>query len=137
MSALLVICIAITIGMIQKANYILKNYQKFNEYEVKLQFPRYAMNTKGNNSFFRVLLDINGTIKVVDTDNFSTKKGTDLMHKRVVGLYDEDRERFYIIKIIRDLDPSEAEWPEEYGYCEDLDDLENSENSENLEECDE
>lgn len=112
---LYVVCFIITSN---RANYILKNYHKFNAYEVNLQYPRNSLNPKRNEHFYRIVLDIEGEKKVVDTDGISFKKSMDLEHKKVIGLYDEEKERFYIIKVIGDVDIDDRVYPEDIDdFC--------------------
>ena len=84
-----------------KARYIVKNYKKFDVYEVKLDRVNNSFMYRGA-SYYTVEIVHNNLRKCVDTNPyFQTHFGIfhldDYNNQKVVGLYDPDNEEFYIV----------------------------------------
>ena len=86
-----------------KMRYLLKNYQKFSSHEVVLDKPSSSFVYKSS-IYYMVTVNDEGFPKKVDTNpyfsSFFTSKFTfeDFNNKKVVGLYDDTMDRFYIVK---------------------------------------
>lgn len=105
------------ISVLKRVKYLLKNYEKLNSYEVNLQYPRFSI-VNQQSMFFRVVTDVDGIKRIADTESIFSPKikknfAEKLVHKRVIGLFDEDKNRFYIIKITGEVNPEEREYPED------------------------
>lgn len=114
------------IGVFKRVKYLINNYGKLDQYEVNLQYPRRSiMNPQQQSLFFRVILDKDDTTKIADTEIIFSRKiakngAQELIHKRVTGLFDEDKNRFYIIKIIGEVGSDDREYPEDFEDEEDI-----------------
>ncbi len=86
-----------------KMRYLLKNYQKFNSYEVVLDkvSTSYAYRRA---IYYTVIVNDEGLSKKVDTNPYfsssllSKFSCEDYNNKKVVGLYDDKKNKFYIVK---------------------------------------
>ncbi|MCH5164320.1 MAG: hypothetical protein J1F36_04815 [Clostridiales bacterium] len=87
----------------RKMRYLLKNYQRFTSYEVVLDKPSSSFVYKSS-IYYTVTVNDEGFPKKVDTNpyfsSFLTSKFTfeDFNNKKVVGLYDDEMDIFYIVK---------------------------------------
>ena len=83
--------------------YLLKHYNKFNAYEVVLDNVSTSYWYRGN-IYYTVSIIDNGRRVGADTNPcfsnmvFSKFEPKDFNNKKVVGLYDSQMEKFYIIK---------------------------------------
>ena len=88
---------------LNKNRYLLNNYQNFNAYEVVLDRFSTSYAYRGAIYYTVNILD-NGVRKNVDTNPyfsnylFSKFIPQDYNNKKVIGLYDSHKEKFYIIK---------------------------------------
>lgn len=88
-----------------KMSYLLKNYNKFSSYEAVLDNFNMSYLYKGA-IYYSVKINIEGNYIVVDTNPyfsnslFSEISLRDLNNKKVVGLYDDKLNKFYVIKKI-------------------------------------
>lgn len=88
-----------------KNRYLLKNYKNFNLYEVVLDNVATSYSYKAS-IYYTVTINNNGKSKKVDTNPyfsssvFSKFSPEEYNNKKVIGLYDNNLEKFYIIKKI-------------------------------------
>ena len=88
-----------------KLRYLLKNYKRFYSYEAVLDNVSTPYWYRGA-VYYTVVINGNGLSKKVRTNpcfssQFLSKfKPEDFNNKKVVGLFDEETDRFYIIKIV-------------------------------------
>ena len=86
-----------------KIRYLLKNYQKFASDEVVLDRVSTSYVYRGA-IYYTVTVNCDGASKNVDTNpyfssHFASKFNCeDFNNKKVVGLYDEEKNKFYIVK---------------------------------------
>lgn len=86
-----------------KIRYLLNNYRSFNAYEVTLDTPSTSFMYKGA-IYYKVSFVDNELTKVVDTNPyfsdllFSKFSPSQFNNKKVIGLYDNNKNIFYIIK---------------------------------------
>ena len=88
-----------------KMIYLLKNYQRFDSYEVMLDnvSTSYAY---GGAVYYTVVVDVDGERRQVATNPyfssglFATFTLEDYNNKKVIGLYDRTKDKFYIVKKI-------------------------------------
>ncbi|MCH5160351.1 MAG: hypothetical protein J1F66_05880 [Clostridiales bacterium] len=91
-----------------KMRYLLKNYQKFNSYEVVLDNVTTSYWLRGA-VYYTVIINDNGLSKKARTNpyfssHFLSKYSLqDYNNKKVVGLFDEDMGKFYIVKKVDDI----------------------------------
>ena len=102
-SPLELILLSFSLYHYSKIRYLLKNYKKFNSYEVVLnQFSSSYLHRRS--VYFTVTINYNGlSVKVETNPCFSTYFVSrfsleDFINKKVVGLFDKDKGKFYIIK---------------------------------------
>ena len=90
---------------LNKNRYLLKNYQNFNAYEVVLDRFSTSYAYKGA-IYYTVNILGNGVRKNVDTNPyfsstiFSKFSPEEYNNKKVIGLYDDNLEKFYIVQKI-------------------------------------
>lgn len=88
-----------------KYRYLLKNYRNFNSYEVILDTVATSYSYKAS-IYYTVTINHNGKIKKVDTNPyfsstiFSKFSPEKYNNKKVIGLYDDNLEKFYIVQKI-------------------------------------
>ncbi len=88
----------------RKNQYLLKNYKNFSIYEVLLDNFATSIGYKSC-VYYKVKIDVFGCMKIVDTNPyfsdsiFSKFSPEDYNNKKVIGLYDEYKNKFYIIKL--------------------------------------
>ena len=88
-----------------KMRYLLKNYKRFNAYETVLDNVSTSYWYRGA-VYYTVMINDNGLYKRVRTNpcfssHFISKfSPEDFNNQKVVGLFDEETDRFYIIKKI-------------------------------------
>ena len=88
-----------------KYRYLLKNYRNFNSYEVILDTVATSYSYKAS-IYYTVTINHNGKTKKVDTNPyfsstvFSKFSPEEYNNKKVIGLYDDNLEKFYIVKKI-------------------------------------
>lgn len=86
---------------VHKNKYLLKNYKNFNTYEVFLDKLSTSFAYKG-----AIYYKVNVDGRQVDTNPYfsnmflSKFSPEDFNNKKVLGLYDEEMDKFYIIKLI-------------------------------------
>lgn len=86
-----------------KYKYLLKNYEKFDTYEVVLDTLSTSYAYKAS-IYYTVTFVYEGKTKRIDTNPyfssafFSKFSPEDYNNKKVIGLYDNNLEKFYIIK---------------------------------------
>ncbi|MCH5172457.1 MAG: hypothetical protein J1F31_06495 [Erysipelotrichales bacterium] len=86
-----------------KMRYLLKNYQKFNSYEVVLDKVSTSYAYRGA-IYYTVTINDKDLSKKVDTNPYfssslmSKFSCEDYNNKKVVGLYDDNMDKFYIVK---------------------------------------
>ena len=106
------LCCMVFIGLIlgafilfycSKSRYLLQNYKNFNCYEVVLDRVSTSYAYKYS-IYYTVKIVYNGITKTVDTNPyfsnsfFSKFYPDDFNNKKVMGLYDSNMEKFYIVK---------------------------------------
>ena len=83
--------------------YLLKNYKNFNSYEVVLDRVSTSYTYKYS-IYYTIKIVDNGITKMLDTNPyfsnsfFSKFPPDDFNNKKVIGLYDNYKEKFYILK---------------------------------------
>ena len=88
-----------------KMKYLLNNYKKFNYYETVLDNVSTSYWYRGA-IYYTVIINDNGILKRVRTNpcfssHFLSKfSPEDFTNKKVVGLFDEEMGKFYIVKIV-------------------------------------
>ena len=86
-----------------KMRYLLKNYQRFNSYEVVLDKVSTSYAYRGA-VYYTVTVNYEGLSKNADTNPYfsslAMSKFTceEFNNKKVVGLYDDERNKFYVVK---------------------------------------
>ena len=89
-----------------KNRYLLKNYQKFQCYEVVLDRVSTSYMYTRSISYTVDIVD-EGTVKAVDTNPYFSSSffakfdPDDYNNKKVIGLYDDERNKFYIVKKVK------------------------------------
>lgn len=86
-----------------KTKYLLKNYHNFSSYEVVLDKVLTSYMYRGS-VYYTVVINDNGATRNVDTNPYfsslpmSKFKCEDFNNKKVIGLYDDNMDKFYVIK---------------------------------------
>ena len=92
--------------ILNKAHGFLKNYEKYKPYEATLDNPSTSYAVRASAVYYTVAINLGATSKEVKAEpRFSSSMFTkfdikDFNNKKVLGLYDEKRERFYIVRVI-------------------------------------
>jgi hypothetical protein len=88
-----------------KMKYLLKNYEKMKCYETILDRPSTSYEYRGA-LYYTVVINDSGVSKQVSTNPYFSSSFTSIYHpedfnnKKVIGLYDAEMDKFYIIKKI-------------------------------------
>ena len=105
MAFIAIVCLCISLFYYCKARYLLKNYQDFSCHEVTLNNICTSYGYRGA-VYYVVDVEIEGQHKQVPTNpyfsslRFSKFTCQDYNNKKVVGLYDEKRNKFYVVKTV-------------------------------------
>ncbi|MCI1244348.1 MAG: hypothetical protein LKG11_00075 [Bacilli bacterium] len=97
---------SVLLYILNKAHGFLKNYEKYKPYEATLDNPSTSYAFRASAVYYTVAIDLGTTSKEVKAEPcFSSSMFTkfdikDFNNKKVLGLYDEKKERFYIIRVI-------------------------------------
>lgn len=106
------LCVIVVCGLIfwssalfsySKMRYLLKNYQRFNSFEVVLDKVSTSYAYRGAIYYTVTVID-EGLSKKVDTNPYfssflmSKFSCEDFNNKKVVGLYDDEMNKFYVVK---------------------------------------
>lgn len=92
-----------------KMRYILNNYQYFNAYEVVLDKVSTSYLYRGAVYYTVSVVNSEGVLKTVNTNPYfsdlplSKFKCGNYNNKKVVGLYDEEKEKFYIVNLVDEV----------------------------------
>lgn len=85
-----------------KMRYLLKHYQQFHSQEVVLD--KVSTSYRRRSVYYTVTIDDNGTRRQVETSpcfsSFSQFSCEEYNNRKVIGLYDSNRNKFYIIRRI-------------------------------------